>query len=62
MLVLANKSDLIGAANADAVAEAMGLAAIKGRKIECKSVSAKTGDGLKDAIDWAVGIVAEKAK
>merc|ERR1719454_1059036 len=60
MLVLANKSDLVGAANADTVAERMGLAGIKGRKMECKSVSGKTGDGLRDAFDWAVGIMARK--
>ena len=40
----------------------MNLQNIKERSIKCYSVSAKTGDGLKDAIDWAVTIIAEKKK
>ena len=44
------------------VASAMKLADIKGRVTKCCSVSAKTGDGLKEAIDWAVTFVAEKKK
>lgn len=44
------------------VSTAMNLQNIKERSIKCYSVSAKTGDGLKDAIDWAVTIIAEKKK
>ena len=60
MLVLANKSDLLSAKDEDEVSIAMKLTSIKDRKVKCLSVSAKTGDGLQDAIGWAINIVEKK--
>jgi len=44
------------------VSKAMKLADIKSRATKCFSVSAKSGDGLKDALAWAVTIIADKKK
>lgn len=62
MLVLANKSDLVMAKDADEIADLMKLKEITGREIKCVSVSAKTGDGLQDAFDWAVDILQKNKK
>ncbi|KAJ7931756.1 ADP-ribosylation factor family-domain-containing protein [Mycena leptocephala] len=56
VLVLANKLDLAGAADLATIEEALGVAALprSGRKIAVKGVSAMTGDGLCEVLDWFV--------
>ena len=52
VLVFANKQDLATAKAPAALAEALELTEYKERKWHIQGCSAKTGDGLKDGIDW----------
>ena len=52
VLVLANKQDIKGAYSPEEIIEKFGMNEIKGRKWCVKGVSAETGQGIKEAIDW----------
>lgn len=52
ILVLANKQDMPGALSATEVSEALGLQSLRNRTWTIYKCSAKTGDGLTDALDW----------
>lgn len=52
LLVLANKQDLEGAANAQDVSEYYGLGRINNRAVKVVPVCAYTGQGLKEAVEW----------
>eukprot|EP01010_Urceolus_cornutus_P001449 NODE_1990_length_681_cov_221.936709_g1554_i0.p1 GENE.NODE_1990_length_681_cov_221.936709_g1554_i0~~NODE_1990_length_681_cov_221.936709_g1554_i0.p1 ORF type:complete len:179 (-),score=44.45 NODE_1990_length_681_cov_221.936709_g1554_i0:82-618(-) len=54
VLVLANKQDLANALGAQEVAQALKLEAIRDRKWTIQACSAKNGDGLQEAMEWAV--------
>ncbi|KAJ6581860.1 ADP-ribosylation factor family-domain-containing protein [Mycena capillaripes] len=55
-LVLANKVDLPGAVELGEIEEALGVAALagSGRKIALKGISAMTGEGMDEALEWFV--------
>ncbi|KAF8353641.1 hypothetical protein PRIPAC_95264 [Pristionchus pacificus] len=55
ILVLANKQDLFVAMKAHEMAEALQLTEIRDRAWQINPVSAVTGEGLKEAIDWLMG-------
>ncbi|KAK7025054.1 ADP-ribosylation factor family-domain-containing protein [Favolaschia claudopus] len=54
ILVLANKMDLAGAVGLNAIEEALGIEKIasSGRAITLKGISAMTGDGVDEALEW----------
>ncbi|GMT07436.1 hypothetical protein PENTCL1PPCAC_29610, partial [Pristionchus entomophagus] len=52
VLVLANKQDLLVAMKSHEIAEALQLTEMRTRSWTIHPVSAVTGEGLKDAIDW----------
>ncbi|KAJ7491881.1 ADP-ribosylation factor family-domain-containing protein [Mycena latifolia] len=58
LLVLANKTDLTGSADLSAISEALGLAVLdsarSGRAVALKGVSAMTGAGTEEALQWFV--------
>ena len=54
LLVLANKQDLINALPANEVADGLNLFNIRDRAWQIQPCSAKTGDGLKDGMQWLV--------
>ncbi|KAJ3011215.1 Isocitrate dehydrogenase [NADP], mitochondrial precursor (Oxalosuccinate decarboxylase) [Thoreauomyces humboldtii] len=57
LLVLANKQDMEGAMTHTEVAEQLGLSSLRNRTWTIYKCSAKTGDGLTDALDWLVNVV-----
>lgn len=54
LLVMANKQDLEGAANAQEVADVLGMARIESRQSKVLPVCAYTGQGLKEGVEWLV--------
>ena len=52
LLVLANKQDLVNALSAKDVAEGLNLFSIRDRPWQIQPCSAKTGEGLKDGMEW----------
>ena len=54
VLVLANKQDLFHAQPPNEIAEAMNLFSIRDRPWQIQPCSAKTGEGLKDGMEWMV--------
>mmetsp|Transcript_979 Transcript_979/g.2483 ORF Transcript_979/g.2483 Transcript_979/m.2483 type:complete len:179 (+) Transcript_979:93-629(+) len=52
LLVLANKKDIAGSMVLDEVVERLGLHDIKARRWFALSVSASTGEGLQESLDW----------
>jgi len=58
MLVFANKQDLINAMPPDEIATTLNLFSIRGqRPWQIQPCSAKTGDGLKEGLQWLVQLV-----
>ncbi|KAJ7456922.1 ADP-ribosylation factor family-domain-containing protein [Mycena latifolia] len=59
LLVLANKIDLAGAVDLDAISEALGVEALAStrpsRAIAVKGISAMTGEGIEEALQWVRG-------
>ncbi|KAJ6581861.1 ADP-ribosylation factor family-domain-containing protein [Mycena capillaripes] len=55
-LVLANKVDLPGAVELGEIEEALGVAALagSGRRIALKGISAMSGEGIDEALEWFV--------
>ncbi|PNH05257.1 ADP-ribosylation factor-related protein 1 [Tetrabaena socialis] len=54
LLIMANKQDLEGAASALEMGQVMGVERMEGRQFKVLPVSAYTGQGLKDAVEWLV--------
>ena len=54
LLVLANKQDLVNALSAKYVAEGLNLFSIRDRPWQIQPCSAKTGEGLKDGMEWLI--------
>jgi signal recognition particle receptor subunit beta len=57
ILVFANKQDLAGALSHAQVAEALKLIEIKDRAWQIQASCAKTGDGLKDGLEWLMDAI-----
>ena len=60
MLVFANKRDIRGAMDVDAIADALGLKRLVNRHWHIVGCSAVTGEGLLDGFDWLVNDCAER--
>jgi len=60
LLVLANKQDVEGAMTPTEVSTALGLSALKNRTWSISKISAKTGDGVDDAMEWLVDQLSSK--
>ena len=54
LLVLANKQDLANALSAKDVAEGLNLFSTRDRPWQIQTCSAKTGEGLKDGMEWLI--------
>ncbi|KAG2488984.1 hypothetical protein HYH03_012425 [Edaphochlamys debaryana] len=54
LLIMANKQDLEGAVNAQEVGQVFGIDRAEGRQFKVLPVSAYTGQGLKDGVEWLV--------
>eukprot|EP00455_Lapot_gusevi_P001762 TRINITY_DN10676_c0_g2_i1.p1 TRINITY_DN10676_c0_g2~~TRINITY_DN10676_c0_g2_i1.p1 ORF type:complete len:189 (+),score=56.17 TRINITY_DN10676_c0_g2_i1:61-627(+) len=54
LLVFANKQDLVTAMPPRELAETLGLHTIRGRAWQIQGCSAKTGDGLRDGLEWVL--------
>lgn len=52
LLVLANKSDLLGAITVDEAIEKLGLGKVEGREVSCYSISVKEGRNLDCVVEW----------
>lgn len=57
LLIMANKQDLDGAASSQEVGEVFGVERLEGRQFKVLPVSAYTGQGLKEAVEWLVETV-----
>ena len=54
VLIMANKQDLLNAASAAEISTSLNLNAIRERNWNILPCSAKTGEGLQDAMEWLV--------
>ncbi|GLC39908.1 hypothetical protein PLESTB_000673500 [Pleodorina starrii] len=54
LLIMANKQDLEGAASSQDVGQAFGIERVEGRQFKVLPVSAYTGQGLKEGVEWLV--------
>lgn len=54
VLIMANKQDLLNAASAAEISTSLNLNAIRERNWNILPCSAKTGEGLQDAMEWIV--------
>jgi len=54
LLIIANKQDLLNALTPAEITESLGLQAIRDRVWQILPASAKTGDGLQEAMEWMV--------
>ena len=54
LLVFANKQDLVTAMPASEIAEVLGLQSIRDRVWQVQACSAKTGEGLREGMEWMV--------
>lgn len=54
LLVFANKQDLINAATADEIAEALNLVALRDRPWQIQACSATAASGLKEGMEWLI--------
>ena len=55
LLIMANKNDLMNAMDPEEITEELELKSLRDRKWHIQGCSAKTGDGLQDAMEWVVG-------
>lgn len=58
LLVMANKQDLPGALDVNALVDVLGLKALESRHWQVHGVSAKTGEGLLSGMEWLVDDIA----
>ncbi|DBB14504.1 TPA: ADP-ribosylation factor protein 3 [Trebouxia sp. C0006] len=54
LVVLANKQDLINALRAAEIADSLSLPAIRDRPWQIQPCCAKTGEGLKEGMEWLI--------
>ncbi|GLI70989.1 hypothetical protein VaNZ11_016096 [Volvox africanus] len=57
LLIMANKQDLDGAATSQEVGQAFSIERVEGRQFKVLPVSAYTGQGLKEGVEWLVETV-----
>lgn len=57
LLVFANKQDLINALSAKEIAETLDLHSIRDRQWQIQSCSAKTGQGLKEGMEYLIKLI-----
>eukprot|EP00013_Stygamoeba_regulata_P021921 CAMPEP_0177657268 /NCGR_PEP_ID=MMETSP0447-20121125/16085_1 /TAXON_ID=0 /ORGANISM="Stygamoeba regulata, Strain BSH-02190019" /LENGTH=205 /DNA_ID=CAMNT_0019161593 /DNA_START=80 /DNA_END=697 /DNA_ORIENTATION=- len=57
LLVLVTKSDLDGVMTAEEVAKELKLKNLGLKNVHCQNVSSRTGQGVKEALDWMVEAV-----
>ena len=55
LLVMANKQDLVSALTPAEISKELGLDDIRERTWNIQPCSAKTGEGLSEAMEWLVG-------
>ena len=60
VLVYANKQDINGALHFDELCNRLGMNALKEREWLVQGVSATTGQGLKEGLDWMVSVLLKK--
>lgn len=60
LLVLANKQDLMNALSEQELHEKLNLAQVKDRAIHYAGCSARTGEGLQEALEWIVEQLGDK--
>jgi len=61
-LVYANKQDLETAESSAEVAQALQLHKLKDRAFQIQPCSAKTGEGVRDGLEWALGKIKSTPK
>jgi ADP-ribosylation factor-like protein 3 len=54
VLIFANKQDLLNAATAEEIGEALNLVTINDRAWHIQPCSAKEGDGLEEGVEWVI--------
>ena len=54
LLIFANKQDLMNAAPASEIGDALNLHSVRDRPWHIQAASAKTGEGLQDGMEWVV--------
>ena len=59
VLIFANKQDLISAHSAEEISEGLNLVSINNRPWHIQPCSAKSGEGLKDGMEWIMGFLNE---
>ncbi|GIL65745.1 hypothetical protein Vafri_19451 [Volvox africanus] len=57
LLIMANKQDLDGAATSQEVGQSFSIERVEGRQFKVLPVSAYTGQGLKEGVEWLVETV-----
>ena len=62
LLILANKSDLLTALAPAEITTGLNLHAIRDRQWQIMACSAKTGDGLKEGIEYVISELNDKGK
>jgi ADP-ribosylation factor-like protein 3 len=60
LLIMANKQDLMNAMDPDEITDALSLNTLRERTWILLPCSAKTGEGLQDAMEWIVEQVNDK--
>ena len=62
VLVMANKQDLNGSLSPEDVSKILGMETLNGRSWIVLGTSVKTGQGLKESLDWMASEVYKKRK
>ncbi len=60
ILIFANKQDLMSAYSAEEISESLNLVTINDRPWNIQACSAKTGEGLKDGMEWIMDFINEQ--
>jgi ADP-ribosylation factor-like protein 3 len=60
ILIFANKQDLLNAYSAEEICEGLGLVNIDDRPWHIQACSAKTGEGLKEGMEWIINLINEE--
>ena len=61
VLIFANKQDLISAHSSDEISDDLNLSSINDRPWSIQPCSAKTGEGLKEGMEWIMSFLEESA-
>lgn len=62
ILIYANKQDLMNAHDAEEISEGLNLVSITDRPWHIQACSAKTGEGLKDGMEWVMEFLNEDSE